>query len=166
MAIQVQHQPDLTDYIRSVSLAARNVEQNKRAQAQGELAAKLKAQEDALRSQVVQRGVAGGGGATIRSSDPTGIGSPGSLLSTYQQYQSPMIAPQQRIPQTIQIQQPYGGTYPQQQPMGTPTMQMVTNPYVQSGAGMLGALTSPLSTLGSAASMPFSQLASALGRLF
>ena len=166
MAIQVQHQPDLTDYIQAVSLAARNVEQNKRAQAQGELAAKLKAQEDALRSQVVQRGVAGGGGSVIHS-DSTGISNPGSNLSTYSQFSSPMIAPQQRIPQTIQVQQPsYGGTYQHQQQSMAPSMQMLNNPYVQGGAGILGSLASPLSALGSAISMPFSSYASALGRLF
>lgn len=166
MAINVQHQPNLTDYIQAVSLAARNVEQNKRAQAQGELAAKLKSQEDALRSQVVQRGVAGGGGSVIRS-DPTSISNPGSNLSTYSQYSSPMIAPQQRMPQMVQFQpQQYGGTYPQQQPSMTPSMQLVTNPYVQQAGSILGSLTSPLSALGSAVSYPLSQYASAFGQLF
>lgn len=165
MAINVQHQPDLTDFIQAVSLSARNVEQNKRAQAQAELAAKLKAQEDALRSQVVQRGVAGGGGAMIRST-PDAISNPGSNLSTYSQYSSPMIAPQQRMPQTVQVQQPsYGGTYSQQMPQ-SPASQIITNPYVQQAGSILGSLSSPLSALGSAVSYPLSQYASALGRLF
>ena len=77
----VMYQPNQFDYGAAIGLASRNVEQNQRGFAQGQLASQLKAQEDALRSQVVSRPTAGGGGGGgVGYSDPSGIGNPGSNL--------------------------------------------------------------------------------------
>lgn len=77
----VMYGPNQFDYGAAIGLAARNVEQNQRGFAQGQLASQLKAQEDALRSQVVQRPVAGGGGGGgVGYSDPSGVGNIGSNL--------------------------------------------------------------------------------------
>lgn len=77
----VMYNPNQFDYGAAIGLASRNVEQNQRGFNQGQLASQLKAQEDALRSQVVSRPVAGGGGGGgVGYSDSSGIGNPGSNL--------------------------------------------------------------------------------------
>ena len=139
MAINVQYNPSFGDYGEALVAASRNIEDNRRALDVGKLQMALKAQSDALRSQVVQRGVAGGGGAQITSSDPSGIGNLGSNLSSassFQLQQAP--APRQRYGTTYASSNTSAGTG-YTRPGDTSTGQMIYNPTnIMNQAGQIG----------------------------